>query len=439
MLSGNTDHSKSASSPVPAYTPSPATPPPLNNQLPQSTPISTSANDSLSNPVPPGQNTGQLTSQEGSPPEALTNDLTREHARKPAPTVSPTATWTHPPGTQTAPAHELKTDNMAIDFEGIGKEDANLENEDIDMQSGSPKQLCTPDAKNPNNDGTPVSSQKDCRPALIPSKEVASSSKSYGNSLLPKEATSPADESQQKAELKHHACAPHSSARAPLSHNPAPPTELTDGHNGDNRSENTDPITFTPPRQRDCRSDANPVVSLASGQCDDALRMLKNTDQARDAAISLDNVKGKGKGKQSQKPAAAKHRDEPLIHAALKRSATASANDETQICIDITGENDEKDPDGTPETVSDAQEDQRKSHSQYATITPFLNASEKWFPALNADLQCIWCGSGPVLCWFAVFSAGETQIWPGDLRVVAVAVFLFVVLVFPWICLICEA
>ena len=30
------------------------------------------------------------------------------------------------------------------------------------------------------------------------------------------------------------------------------------------------------------------------------------------------------------------------------------------------------------------------------------------------------------------FSAGETQIWPGDLRVVAVAVFLLVVLVFPW-------
>ena len=30
------------------------------------------------------------------------------------------------------------------------------------------------------------------------------------------------------------------------------------------------------------------------------------------------------------------------------------------------------------------------------------------------------CGSGPFLCCFAVFPAGETQIWPGDLRVVAV-------------------
>ena len=31
----------------------------------------------------------------------------------------------------------------------------------------------------------------------------------------------------------------------------------------------------------------------------------------------------------------------------------------------------------------------------------------------------------PFLCWFAVFSAGETQIWPGDLRVVAVVWFSF--------------
>ena len=69
-------------------------------------------------------------------------------------------------------------------------------------------------------------------------------------------------------------------------------------------------------------------------------------------ATGLANGKGKAKGKQTQKTTAAKHRDEPLIHAAKKRSATASVNDETQICIDITGGNDEIDPDGTPETVA---------------------------------------------------------------------------------------
>ena len=34
----------------------------------------------------------------------------------------------------------------------------------------------------------------------------------------------------------------------------------------------------------------------------------------------------------------------------------------------------------------------------------------------------------PFLCWFAAFSAGETQIWPEDLRVVAVL---------PGFCLFC--
>ena len=31
-----------------------------------------------------------------------------------------------------------------------------------------------------------------------------------------------------------------------------------------------------------------------------------------------------------------------------------------------------------------------------------------------------WLWLRPLLCCFAVFPAGETQIWPGDLRVVAV-------------------
>ena len=46
--------------------------------------------------------------------------------------------------------------------------------------------------------------------------------------------------------------------------------------------------------------------------------------------------------------------------------------------------------------------------------------------------------SGPFLCCFTVFSAGETQIWPGDVRVVAFAVFLFVVC-FSMVCLVCAA
>ena len=43
----------------------------------------------------------------------------------------------------------------------------------------------------------------------------------------------------------------------------------------------------------------------------------------------------------------------------------------------------------------------------------------------------VFCSARPRFV-FAVFSADKTQIWPGDLRVVAVAVFLVFVGVFPW-------
>ena len=74
------------------------------------------------------------------------------------------------------------------------------------------------------------------------------------------------------------------------------------------------------------------------------------------------------------------------------------------------------------------------------TLTSFVHISETrwawpyrvWRQSPWIFVVFVWCGSGPVLCCFAVFSAGETQIWPGDLRVVAVAVFFLVVLGFPW-------
>ena len=46
-------------------------------------------------------------------------------------------------------------------------------------------------------------------------------------------------------------------------------------------------------------------------------------------------------------------------------------------------------------------------------------------PSVSKAILCFWCGCfwlwlRPLLCCLAVFPAGETQIWPGDLRVVAV-------------------
>ena len=42
--------------------------------------------------------------------------------------------------------------------------------------------------------------------------------------------------------------------------------------------------------------------------------------------------------KPSRKPDALNKKTDPPIHAALKKSSTLSANDGTQICIDITGD-----------------------------------------------------------------------------------------------------
>ena len=67
---------------------------------------------------------------------------------------------------------------------------------------------------------------------------------------------------------------------------------------------------------------------------------------------------------------------------------------------------------------------------------------EKKRDTVGLTLSCLeaipihFCGfslmaPAPFCVVFAVFSAGETQIWPGDLRVVAVAVFVLVVLLFP--------
>ena len=78
---------------------------------------------------------------------------------------------------------------------------------------------------------------------------------------------------------------------------------------------------------------------------------------------------------------------EPLIHVALKKSLHLSANDNTQICIDITGENDEVEHDQHSQHTDDITDNNNHVCDRFSSITPFINASEKWFPILDASLQ----------------------------------------------------
>ena len=85
--------------------------------------------------------------------------------------------------------------------------------------------------------------------------------------------------------------------------------------------------------------------------------------------------------------AASNKSSEPLIHAALKKSSTLSVNDNTEICIDITGDQEEIEQEGLICGSSDGTGSNVAVPARFATLAPFLNASEKWFSNFDPNLQ----------------------------------------------------
>lgn len=94
-----------------------------------------------------------------------------------------------------------------------------------------------------------------------------------------------------------------------------------------------------------------------------------------------------GKAKPSCPPSTVKKKGEPHIHAVLKRSSTLPANDSTQICIDITGDKDGIEQDGLPQSNEEGSDLDNSPQTQFASIAPVLNASEKCFPTFHPNLQ----------------------------------------------------
>jgi hypothetical protein len=79
-------------------------------------------------------------------------------------------------------------------------------------------------------------------------------------------------------------------------------------------------------------------------------------------------------------------KDEPHIHAVLKRSSTLPTNDSTQICIDITGDRDGVEQNGISHSNEDGSDAGTVSQTKFKSIAPFLNACEKWFPTFDPTL-----------------------------------------------------
>ena len=74
------------------------------------------------------------------------------------------------------------------------------------------------------------------------------------------------------------------------------------------------------------------------------------------------------------------------IQDALKRASTLPANDETQILIDITGEDDNQ---GNNDTMTQSPEHETQTQPtqrQFSTLAPFLQVCRKWFHSLDPTI-----------------------------------------------------
>ena len=148
---------------------------------------------------------------------------------------------------------------------------------------------------------------------------------------------------------------------------------------------NSDPITATAPSQRKCRHDSIPSRPAAL-QHEPALL------EERPKKDAVDKMPGHVpsaplRAKPVQTSAASSKGSEPPIHAALKRSSALSANDNTEICIDITGDQEEIEQEGLIGGSSDGTGSNAAVPARFASLAPFLHASEKWFSNFDPNLQ----------------------------------------------------
>ena len=88
-----------------------------------------------------------------------------------------------------------------------------------------------------------------------------------------------------------------------------------------------------------------------------------------------------------QTPTVSSKGSEPPIHAALKRSSALTANDNTEICIDITGDQEGIEQEVSIGVSSEGTGNNAGVPARFASLAPFLHASEKWFSNFDPNLQ----------------------------------------------------
>ena len=228
------------------------------------------------------------------------------------------------------------------------------------------------------------SSQKDPRPAgkSNGSQQIApmKGSKSRKDPSLHQEC--------EKGEVKRSGSTTHLSPLLdPISPFSSLPENATPRSEKAIKHVDSDPITVTPPSQRNRTNNGTPPGILITAPN----TKVPEEKQASETAVHTEDpppAKPKsGRMRQSCLSSMCKDKDEPHIHAVLRRSSTLPTNDSTQICIDITGDREGIEQNGIPHSNEDGSEAETASQTQFMSIAPFLNACERWFPAFDPTLQ----------------------------------------------------
>ena len=296
-------------------------------------------------------------------------------------------TWTNLPVSHPSQQPEMLGSGMAVDSIA---DPGHANNEDSEMLPCKPDPPSTPERKGTQVSLNSRSSQKD----PLPIRKLGREEQNAGSpDKVDLGAGTPPPGQDGQPSNNPHPCPNCPPGIPPSSPDPISPVSapaesvLRRLRPSPDDLMNSDPITATPPSQRKCNDDSAPT-SPAALQHQPALPEGRPTNKTIDKITEpVSSVPLRNTAKPTRSYSKSNKGKEPLIHAALKKSSTLSVNDNTEICIDITGDQEAIEQEGSVGDSGYGTESNDAVPARFATLAPFLNASEKWFSTFDPNLK----------------------------------------------------
>ena len=166
---------------------------------------------------------------------------------------------------------------------------------------------------------------------------------------------------------------------------PTSPHENDTSQGFQNNTISDDLIEHTPPNEPNCTAnhpdrpvkENSPTCGLVPAHHSGIVIELKNDSQDEPlqqtkTLMPTTSVKGNSRGSPSQD--------------ALQRAAILSANDNTQICIDITGDDNNSNNDDIMKPTPGHETQTQLSQPQFSSLAPFIQVSRKWFHSFDSTI-----------------------------------------------------